>query len=162
MTGRAKSTHCKNGHEFTPDNTRINTKGAQICRICHNNWQHEYRGPTEHKWHDLAGNFAKKINKVGDCWIWTGSRKNSYGQFQNDYAHRVSYRNFIGPIPVDTLVLHKCDNYLCVNPDHLFLGTHKDNMQDALAKGRIATGPRHLWVSPSKGPGHDEDIKDNS
>lgn len=77
-----------------------------------------------------------------DCWYWFGAKnENGYGHIHRggkDYkAHRVYYERFIGPIPDGLCVLHKCDNPSCVNPEHLFLGTKKDNMQDASKKGRI-------------------------
>ena len=53
-------------------------------------------------------------------------------------AHRWYYEQKYGPIPPELDACHKCDNPGCVNPDHVFLGTQKDNMQDALAKGRMA------------------------
>lgn len=52
------------------------------------------------------------------------------------YAHRVSWELFRGPIPNKLFVLHKCDNKNCINPDHLFLGTAKDNIHDCIRKGR--------------------------
>ena len=76
------------------------------------------------------------------CWEWIGPKCSSgrYGWLSIDgnrgMAHRVSYEAFVGEAPGNLFVCHKCDNGICVNPDHLFLGTAKDNMQDCLRKGR--------------------------
>ena len=80
------------------------------------------------------------------CWLWTGMiQDRGYGHFcfrqKTVRAHRASWEMFCGPIPEGQHVLHRCDNRLCVNPDHLFLGSHQDNMQDRNTKGR-ARGPR--------------------
>lgn len=76
------------------------------------------------------------------CIIWQGYvQSGGYGQTyckgKRILAHRKAYIEAYGPIPPGMLVCHKCDTPLCVNPKHLFLGTHKDNSQDALKKGRI-------------------------
>lgn len=76
----------------------------------------------------------------GGCWIWLMAHfTNGYGAVSNKserLAHRLSYRAFKGEIPNGLFVCHKCDVKSCVNPDHLFLGTHQDNMLDMSAKGR--------------------------
>lgn len=75
------------------------------------------------------------------CWIWyRGTSNIGYGVFvlggKQMAAHRASHLLFKGPIPEGMKVLHKCDVRNCVNPDHLFLGSQKDNVQDMIAKGR--------------------------
>lgn len=89
----------------------------------------------------LKDRFLANIDKSCDCWLWTGAKnKQGYGHLKikgKTYrAHRVSYELFNGKIPPGFLVMHKCDNPLCVNPNHLKLGTHKDNTQDMMEKGR--------------------------
>lgn len=75
------------------------------------------------------------------CWLWAGAGTDNgygvmWGEYRKEYAHRVSYLLYNGPIPDDMQVLHRCDTPLCVNPEHLFLGTVSDNMKDCSAKGR--------------------------
>lgn len=89
-----------------------------------------------------------KKNKETDCWEWQrGLFSNGYGQItinkKNTLAHRASYEEFVGSIPEGILVLHKCDNPICINPDHLFLGTNQDNMTDMVNKGRSARGEKN-------------------
>lgn len=91
----------------------------------------------------LQERFESKINRTSSCWEWTGYVSNSgYGRFgvgkpQKIYfAHRISYELYVGPIPNNLCVLHKCDNRKCVNPKHLWLGTHKDNRIDCVNKKR--------------------------
>jgi hypothetical protein len=92
--------------------------------------------------------FWSKVKKASGCWLWTGAvGKVGYGNFGTGGgvtvgAHRFSYELHCGPVPDGKLVLHRCDNRLCVRPDHLFLGTHKDNTADASNKGRLARGER--------------------
>lgn len=82
------------------------------------------------------------IDARSGCWLWksTGGREDKYGGFRwrgkTLSAHRVGFALFKGEIPEGMCVCHQCDSPRCVNPDHLFLGTHKDNMRDMYAKGR--------------------------
>ncbi|HEU5115584.1 MAG TPA: HNH endonuclease [Isosphaeraceae bacterium] len=100
---------------------------------------------------NLPSSFEEKIDKSGECWLWTAGRRDGrYGQFcvyengklvKNWLAHRLMWTATYGEIPDGLCVCHHCDNVLCVNPEHLFLGTHADNSHDRDAKGRAAKGP---------------------
>lgn len=86
---------------------------------------------------------AMPVTECG-CWIWmAGSSGDGYGIYRSVRAHRYSWRMHFGKIPPGMHVLHRCDVPLCVNPDHLFLGTHAENMGDKQAKGRCARGENH-------------------
>lgn len=88
-----------------------------------------------------------------ECWLWTKSIRHKYGGIRCNLrnatisTHRASYEVYVGPIPDGLCVLHQCDNPLCVNPKHLFLGTQLDNIADRHRKGRTVvvrlTGASH-------------------
>lgn len=94
----------------------------------------------------LADRFWPKVDRRGpdECWPWKAARRAAgYGKIGRGksgrgwmLAHRASWELAHGPISSETLVLHRCDNPPCVNPAHLFLGTHADNVHDMVAKGR--------------------------
>ncbi len=94
----------------------------------------------------LVDRLLEKVRHAeSGCWEWIGTRKDDgYGlmRYPRKYvgAHRISYQEFVGPIPDGLHVLHRCDNPRCINPKHLFIGTNADNVADKLAKGRQ---PRH-------------------
>jgi len=78
------------------------------------------------------------------CWLWERCvLTNGYCLISGRLAHRVSYEAFYSAIPSGMFVCHRCDTRACVNPDHLYLGTHADNMRDMKVRGRAASGPNH-------------------
>ncbi len=99
----------------------------------------------------LAERFWRKVNRcvADECWNWLGAKTgNGYGAFKAHGktmpAHRFSYEVGCANIPVNALVCHHCDNPICVNPKHLFIGTHGDNMRDMRSKNRNITGDKHF------------------
>jgi hypothetical protein len=100
-----------------------------------------------------AARFWSKVLRGHGCWLWLGkSRPDGYGYFWPSRkkpvrAHRASWEISNGPIPAGMLVCHRCDVRNCVRPDHLFLGTQDDNVQDCLRKGR------KRWVQAPHTPG---------
>ena len=106
---------------------------------------------TQRMMKPIQQRFWEKVNKTSlkGCWEWTSSLQgNGYGAFFTHLieqgrkchgAHRFSWELTNGKIPKGLWVLHKCDNRICVNPEHLFLGNRTDNMRDAAKKKRICT-----------------------
>ncbi len=123
---------CKNIFLTWPSYIREG-RGIYCCRSCA-----DAPKPVEER-------FWAKVKKTNGCWIWLGATNSQgYGSIARDpnkprvATHRLSWEIHNGLIPKGMWVLHKCDNPPCVRPDHLFLGTQKDNMQDMSKKGRYS------------------------
>lgn len=106
-----------------------------------------------YQWTEAA--FWARVNKSDGCWLWTGAKTNAgYGitrrSGRTELVHRTSLMLSGVGIPGDMVVRHHCDTPLCVRPDHLAVGTHKDNTQDMMARGRN----RHGEVLGEKHPCH--------
>jgi hypothetical protein len=93
--------------------------------------------------------FWSRVDRTGECWLWTGSidAKTGYGrlhyQGRQVTAHRLAYELVRGPVPAGLYVCHSCDNRPCCRPSHFWAGTYADNMRDAFDKGRIQRGEAH-------------------
>ena len=105
----------------------------------------------------IAKRFMDKVELIpfSTCWWWTASIHSSgYGQISSKdgprLAHRLSYELHKGEIPKGMFVCHTCDERLCVNPDHLWLGNNQDNVDDMCAKDRVRHGEHHYASKFSK------------
>jgi len=102
----------------------------------------------EEKLERLRKNFEKHVIRKEGCWGWNGKDSKGYPRMTcrkalgANLGHRASWIIHKGPIPDDLCVLHKCDNKICSNPDHLFLGTNMDNVNDMLSKKRNPIGTK--------------------
>ena len=94
----------------------------------------------------LAERLDRRLDKSGDCWLWTGCMtSHGYGKIrpcagEQISTHRAAWQLANGPIPKDMCVLHECDTPLCCNPAHLHLGTQQDNLQEMRERGRWRAG----------------------
>lgn len=121
---------------------RFGTKRGEPQRYVVGHWP---KPPSQIKYKTLMEAFDAQVSRGAPDQCWDAHKvqdKRGYGRVHfrdNRYkAHRVAYILFVGPIPPGKEVCHKCDRRRCANPNHLFLGTHDDNMQDMVRKGRSA------------------------
>lgn len=96
--------------------------------------------PWEYEAKNAHRLWTRCVPSAAGCWEWLGSTQKGYARLEwkgkNEAGSRVAFMLQYGPIPEGKHVLHDCDNPLCINPDHLRLGTHADNMRDISKHGR--------------------------
>lgn len=129
-------TECGLRYYVSPSHREKSTYCSRPCRA---------KGQTKWQTKDLASRFWEKVNKTETCWLWTGAKlRTGYGSIRIDHkaerAHRVAYELSVGKIPSGFLILHSCDNPLCVNPDHLRVGDKRANTKDAIERGQHSVG----------------------
>ena len=100
-------------------------------------------------WRESLDRDTDKSGGPNACWLWRGTKiQTGYGRVralgQKKAAHRAAWEEANGPIPAGMVICHRCDNPGCVNPAHLFAGTHQDNTRDMISKGRDRP-----WGKPS-------------
>lgn len=121
--------------------------------LCRKHWERQHRnGTVELKISDRESTIAERLDALqitnGECNEFGGYRNaNGYGELtyrgRLTLAHRASYERHNGPIPDGMIVCHRCDNPPCINPDHLYVGTHADNGQDKAERRRSTRGVRN-------------------
>lgn len=146
---------CPCGKQFPRSRSQVSKCAESYCsKPCHYKFATMPLGSR--LWAKVNKNGPTKRPELGPCWLWEGGTAwGVYGVItikkRPTMTHRVSWEIANGPIPEGLCVLHRCDIPLCCRPDHLFLGTKRDNMHDAISKGRWIGGYRYGFSKKTVG-----------
>lgn len=125
---------CYCGKNFISQGYKVTSGHTKSCGCMNSTKEFGYNEKIKNK---IINNVTLTNN---ECWEWNKSLRLGYAQIiafgQSWFGHRLSYKIFKGDFPNDLFVCHRCDNKKCINPEHLFLGTPKDNVIDMMNKGR--------------------------
>lgn len=145
--------------------TRQKQTDSGYCLMHYKRWKKWGSADVTHIVYDSTlSSRSRKIDKAGDCWIWTGAKtSDGYGMFRfagvTYRTHRVAWEEANGmPVPEGMVVCHTCDTPPCVNPEHLWIGTPQENNQDKVRKGRQSTSGRPRLTYCKRGHLMDDDM----
>ncbi len=141
---------CKTcGKTFRLHASRVRDRGT----VLHCSWECRYgRNRFSDVLNDEDFLVANSKKTKSGCILWQGDLSPvGYGLIKGKKTHRISFGLFVGPITEGLHVLHKCDVRNCINPVHLFLGTHQENLADMVAKGRNIKGSRSNFAKLNEG-----------
>ena len=129
-------------HLITPKNRKPYVR--VYCKMCAGDIGRRYGNRRRYK-KNTQVDFDKRVDKSGNCWIWLGKPDTyGYGRMRfngrDEAVHRLAYHFAYGEIPDGLFICHDCDNRMCVNPTHLYLGTNQDNLADMVQRGRSNRG----------------------
>lgn len=138
---------CVNEYKKSWQRKRKNRK----CAYCGN----EYVPNSSARECSMKCRLMNKMEVINGCWEWQGKiLPTGYGEIrmnsQSILVHRCSYETFVGVIPAGKNVCHVCDNRKCINPEHLWIGSHQENMQDAVRKKRMKGTPGYKHTEETK------------
>ena len=137
---------CKCGNKHIASGQHLRENKVKSCGCFFDKTDEEFL-------YEAKQRFFKNVDKTGICWIWKGCLINNYGIMyyrKPMRVHRFSYLIHIGELNSEKMICHTCDNSLCVNPNHLYQGSAKDNSRDSAERCRIPSGENSHFAKLKK------------